>query len=188
MFYPTNREYWRKWLEENHQIKNSVWLIFYKNKSNQPTVKYSDAVDEALCFGWIDSKAKAIDDEKFMQFFCKRKPKSVWSKVNKEKVDRLIENGSMTEAGYQSIEIAKQNGSWSVLDAAESLIIPDDLESEFKKHTQAGDYFQSLSRTDKRNILQWIILAKRNETRIKRIEEIVQSAAQGQKPQPFRNR
>ncbi len=185
-FCPTNRQNWRKWLEENHQSKKSVWLIYYKNNTRKPTVKYSDAVDEALCFGWIDSKAKSLDDEKFMQFFSKRKPTSVWSKINKEKVQRLIECGLMTDAGFESIEVAKQNGSWSILDSAESLVIPSDLEAEFQKNPNSIDYFLSLSRSDKRNILQWLILAKKSETRQKRIVEIVELARQGQKPKQFR--
>ncbi|NJK93920.1 MAG: hypothetical protein HC905_02430 [Bacteroidales bacterium] len=186
IFVPKSRQDWRKWLEENHQFKSAVWLIYYKNKTNKPTVKYNEAVDEALCYGWIDSKTKSLDDEKFMQFFSKRKPKSVWSKVNKENIQRLIDCGLMTVEGFKSIEIAKQNGSWTILDTAESLIIPNDLESELKKNTNALEYFHSLSRSDKRNILQWLVLAKRNETRLKRIEEIVYFAGLAQKPKQFR--
>ena len=92
-FNPRSRQEWREWLQDNHDIKQSIWLIYYKKKSNNPTVLYSEAVDEALCFGWIDSKAKPLDEEKFMQFFSKRKANSVWSKVNKEKIDRLTKEG-----------------------------------------------------------------------------------------------
>jgi uncharacterized protein YdeI (YjbR/CyaY-like superfamily) len=183
---PASRQEWRIWLLENHRSRQSVWLIYNKVKSGNPTVKYSDAVDEALCFGWIDSKAKPIDDERFMQFFSKRKAKSVWSKINKEKVECLISEGLMTDAGFESVAIAKQNGSWSILDTAESLEIPHDLEAEFQKIPDAKDYFISLSRSDKRNILQWLVLAKRIETRQKRITEIVELAGQRQKPKQFR--
>lgn len=185
-FCPANRQEWRSWLLENHQSRQSVWLIYYKIKSGKPTLKYEDAVDEALCFGWIDSKAKPIDNERFMQFFSKRKAKSVWSRINKGKVERLIADGLMTDAGFESIAIAKQNGSWSILDTAESLEIPDDLEAEFQKNPDSKDYFISLSRSDKRNILQWLVLAKRIETRQKRIAEIVELAGQRQKPKQFR--
>lgn len=185
-FYPTNRTEWRKWLLENHRSRQSVWLIYYKIKSGKPSLKYDDAVDEALCFGWIDSKAKPIDDERFMQFFSKRKAKSVWSKINKEKVERLISEGLMTDAGLECIEIAKQNGFWSILDTAESLEIPDDLEVGFLIIPGSKDYFLSLSRSDKRNILQWLVLAKRIETRQKRITEIVELAGQRLKPKQFR--
>jgi uncharacterized protein YdeI (YjbR/CyaY-like superfamily) len=185
-FCPANRSDWRKWLMENHQSRQSVWLIYYKIKSGKPTLKYDDAVDEALCFGWIDSKAKPIDDERFMQFFSKRKAKSVWSKINKERVGRLIAEGLMTDAGFECIEIAKQNGFWSILDTAESLEIPDDLEAEFQTIPDSKDYFLSLSRSDKRNILQWLVLARRIETRQKRISEIVELSAQRLKPKQFR--
>lgn len=121
-----------------------------------------------------------------MQFFSKRKTNSVWSKVNKEKIERLTIEGLMTKAGFDIIEIAKQNGSWTILDEAEALIIPADLEEEFEKRPQAKSYFVSLSRSDKRNILQWIVLAKRQETRAKRITEIVELADQNLKPKQFR--
>jgi len=183
---PKNRQEWREWLQENHDKKQSVWLIYYKKKSNIPTVTYSEAVDEALCFGWIDSKAKPLDEEKFMQFFSKRKPKSVWSRINKEKIERLIHEGLMTTAGYHMIEIAKQNGSWTILDEAEALTIPGDLDEAFQKRPNAKNYFSSLSRSDKRNILQWLVLAKRQETRQKRISEIAELAEQNQKPKQFR--
>jgi uncharacterized protein YdeI (YjbR/CyaY-like superfamily) len=184
-FYPKSRQEWREWLQENHNKKQSIWLIYYKKKSNVPTVIYSEAVDEALCFGWIDSKAKPIDEHSFMQFFSKRKEKSVWSKINKEKIERLTEEGLMTKAGFEIIEIAKLNGSWTILDEAEALIIPDDLEIEFQQRPNVKDYFLSLSRSDKRNILQWLVLAKRQETREKRIKEIVELAELKQKPKQF---
>jgi len=183
---PKNRQEWREWLQENHDKKQSVWLIYYKKKSNFPTVTYSEAVDEALCFGWIDSKAKPLDEEKFMQFFSRRKPKSVWSRINKEKTERLINEGLMTKAGYHIIEIAKQNGSWTILDEAEALTIPKDLDEAFQNRPNAKNYFSGLSRSDKRNILQWLVLAKRQETRQKRISEIAELAEQNQKPKQFR--
>lgn len=185
-FYPKNRNEWREWLQDNHDKKQSVWLIYFKKKSNIPTVSYSDAVDEALCFGWIDSKSKPVDEEKFMQFFSKRKANSVWSKVNKEKIVRLTKEGLMTKAGFEIVETAKQNGCWTILDDAEALIIPADLEEEFQRRQNAKEYFLSLSRSDKRNILQWLTLAKRQETRQKRIIEIAELAAQNLKPKQFR--
>ncbi len=184
-FYPKSNEAWQKWLEKNHQKEQSIWIIYYKAKSNMPTVKYTDAVDIALCYGWIDSTSRPIDEEKYMQYFTKRKPKSVWSKVNKEKVERLIKEGKMTKAGFESIEIAKQNGSWNILDDAENLVIPNNLENEFKKYKNANTNFLSLSRSDKRNILQWLTLAKRSETIQKRVEEIASLAEQGLKPKQF---
>jgi uncharacterized protein YdeI (YjbR/CyaY-like superfamily) len=185
-FFPKSRQEWRDWLQENHDKKQSVWLIYAKKQSNKSTVLYSEAVDEALCFGWIDSKAKPVDKETFMQFFSKRKANSVWSKVNKEKVDRLIREGLMTQAGLEVIERAKQNGSWTILDEAEALIIPKDLNEELENRANAKAYFLGLSRSDKRNILQWLTLAKRAETRQRRIIEIAELAEQNLKPKQFR--
>lgn len=182
---PQSRTDWRKWLKKNHQIKQSVWLICYTKKSNLPTVNWSEAVDEALCFGWIDSTRRTIDEFSFKQFFSKRKPKSNWSKINKEKVQLLIENGLMTQAGLDSIEIAKQNGSWTILDEVEELIIPNDLEKAFRKHKGSKDYFLSLSKTIRKMMLASLVLAKRPETRQKRIDEVVESAGQNKKPKQF---
>ena len=184
-FYPANQAEWRQWLQENHETKQSVWLVQYKKKSKIPSISWSEAVDEALCFGWIDSKQIAIDEEKSHQFFCKRKPKSTWSKINKNKVEYLITNGLMMEAGLKSIELAKQNGSWTILDEVEELIIPNDLEKEFEKLESSKEFFLSLSKSVRKAILQWIVLAKRPETRQKRILEIVELAAQKLKPKPF---
>src|SRR5687768_4464382 len=120
-FYAESRQHWREWLEENHDKSPSIWLIQYRMKSGVPTLSWSEAVDEALCFGWIDSTKRPIDNEKFMQFFTRRKPDSTWSKINKEKVERLIAEELMAPAGYQTIETAKQNGSWTILDTVEEL-------------------------------------------------------------------
>jgi uncharacterized protein YdeI (YjbR/CyaY-like superfamily) len=185
-FCPASRQDWRQWLKENHTSKRSVLLIYYKKKANIPTIIYSEAVDEALCFGWIDSTRTSLGDDKFMQFFCKRKPKSVWSKINKEKVQRLIDEGLMTQAGYERIETAKQNGSWTILDDVEKLKIPKDLANEFKGKPGSKNYFMSLSRSVRKSILQWLVLAKRPETRQKRINEIAELASQKMKPKQFR--
>jgi uncharacterized protein YdeI (YjbR/CyaY-like superfamily) len=185
-FYPTSQQAWRTWLQENHHSKQSVWLVCYKKKSNMPTVLWSDAVDEAICFGWIDSKSITIDDDKFMQFFTKRKPKGTWSKVNKEKIKQLTEQGLMTKAGLECIEKAKQNGSWTVLDEVEELIIPKDLQSAFNAKTGSKEFFLSLSKSVRKSILQWIVLAKQAETKQKRIDEVAEMASQNLKPKQFR--
>lgn len=182
---PASIQQWRQWLEGNHKSKQSIWVLYYKKKSNVASITYSDAVDQALCFGWIDSTRKAVDQETFIQFFCRRKPNSVWSKINKAKVQRLIDAGLLAQAGHQSIEIAKQNGSWTILDEVEELIIPEDLEKEFETKPGAMDFFLSLSRSVRKSILQWLVLAKRPETRQKRITEIAELAAQKLKPKQF---
>ena len=185
-FYPSTQTDWREWLQENHLSKQSVWLIYYKKKSKVPSLSWSEAVDEALCFGWIDSTARPIDDEKYMQFFTKRKPNSVWSKINKDKVEKLIATGKMSQAGFESIEKAKQNGSWTILDSVEELSIPEDLEASFQANEGSKDFFMSLSKSVRKAILQWLVLAKQQTTRQKRINEIAELAAQKLKPKQFR--
>lgn len=182
LFYPENPKAWRDWLEKNHDTHQSVWLVFYTKKSKKNTITWSESVDVALCFGWIDSKKIKIDAETSHQFFSKRKPKSTWSKVNKEKIEQLIDSGLMTEAGLKSIEIAKQNGSWTILDEVEQLIIPTDLASELQKYDQALPYFESLSKSNKKLMLSWLVFAKTPPTRQKRIDEIVKIAINRQKP------
>ncbi|MES2836746.1 MAG: YdeI/OmpD-associated family protein [Bacteroidota bacterium] len=186
IFYPTSQTAWRKWLQENHLSKQAVWLVYYNKKSKIESITWSEAVDEALCFGWIDSKRISIDKETSHQFFSKRKTKSTWSKINKEKVEKFIEQGLMTKAGFASIEIAKQNGSWTILDDVEELIIPIDLEIAFKKHKGSKEFFLSLSKSLKKMLLAWIALAKLQETKQKRIDEIAESAAQNLKPKHLR--
>lgn len=182
IFYPENKNQWRQWLEENHGRLNEVWLVFYKKASGKPSVTWSDSVDEALCFGWIDSKKVPVDAEKSHQFFSKRKPKSTWSKINKDKSERLIKAGMMAQAGFESIQIAKDNGSWTLLDEVEALIIPDDLEMAFNHRPGSKEYFLSLSKSMKKMILQWVVLAKLPDTRNKRINEIAEQAQNKQKP------
>lgn len=181
-FYPETKEQWRAWLAENHIHKDAVWLIHYKQNADRPTVRWSDAVDEALCFGWIDSKAVTIDETSFKQYYCKRKPTSTWSKVNKEKLTQLIAANKMTAAGLACIEVAKQNGSWTILDEVEELIIPNDLEKAFTGHKGSKDFFLSLSRSIRKLLLSWIALAKRQETRQKRIDEIALCAGEEKMP------
>jgi uncharacterized protein YdeI (YjbR/CyaY-like superfamily) len=184
-FYPSSRQAWREWLQANHQSEQSVWVLYYKKKTNVPSLTWSEAVDEALCFGWIDSTAKPIDDQTYRQFFSKRKPNSVWSKVNKEKVKNLIEQGLMMQAGLDSIAIARQNGSWTILDEVEELIVPDDLDAALEAQTGAKAFFMSLTKSTRKAMLQWLVLAKQAATRQKRINEIADLAAQGLKPKQF---
>lgn len=182
---PANRGEWRQWLREHHATSQSVWVLYYKKKMMVSAMTWSEAVDEALCFGWIDSKRKPVDHEKFIQFYCKRKARSTWSKVNKEKIIRLIEAGLMTQAGFASIETAKRNGSWTLLDEVEELIIPPDLEREFERYSGSKDFFLSLSKSVRKAMLQWLVLAKQPETRLKRIQEMAVLASQKQKPKQF---
>ncbi|MCF4967196.1 YdeI/OmpD-associated family protein [Nostoc sp. CMAA1605] len=181
-FHAANRQAWREWLEENHQSSVGVWLIYYKVKSKKPSIRYSEAVQEALCFGWIDSKVKSLDAERYMQIFTPRKTKSVWSKLNKQYITELIAQGLMTEAGLVKITAAQQDGSWTILDAIEELIIPEDLQEALAVNEVANNYFVGFSNSTKKNILFWITSAKRPETRKKRIEQTINSAAQNKSP------
>ncbi len=173
-YYPASKKEWRKWLEKNHAIEDSVWVIFYKKKVNKPTLTWSDSVDEALCFGWIDSTKKSMDEERFIQYFCKRKAKSTWSKVNKDKILILRALGEMRPAGEACIEIAKTNGSWEILDSVEALILPADLEEKLKLTPGYLEAFLALTKSIKKPFLYRLVSAKRQETREKRMDEVLE--------------
>jgi len=183
--YLNTKEEWRLWLENNHHIAQSIWVICNTKKSNLPVVSWTELVDEALCFGWIDSTRRPIDAYSFMQLFSRRKPKSTWSRINKEKVKKLIDANLMAPAGYAVIKIAQENGSWSILDSVEELIIPEDLDEAFRHYAGSKDYFLGLSKSVKKMMLQWIVLAKRPDTRKKRIDEIAARAAEKDRPKQF---
>lgn len=183
---PKSRTDWRKWLEKNHQSTQSVWLVYFRLSTKVTSVSWSEAVDEALCFGWIDSTKKSIDKERYMQYFSRRKPNSTWSKINKEKVAKLIQNNLMTKAGFDSIETAKQNERWFIMDDVEKLIIPEDLRIALNKNESSMEFFQSQSKSIKKSMLHWVVTAKRIETRKKRIAEIARLAAKGIRPNQFR--
>jgi uncharacterized protein YdeI (YjbR/CyaY-like superfamily) len=186
IFYPKTQTAWRKWLEKNHLSKQAVWLVFYNQKSGVKSITWSEAVDVALCFGWIDSKKVKVDEETAHQYFSKRKPNGTWSKINKEKVQKLTEQGLMTDAGLKSIAMAKQNGSWTLLDEVEELKIPSDLQAAFSRKPKAKKFYLSLSNSAMKMILSWLVFAKTEETRRKRIAEIIESAEQHLKPKHMR--
>jgi uncharacterized protein YdeI (YjbR/CyaY-like superfamily) len=177
-----DRATWRRWLEQNHQSAIGIWLIYYKVKSGKLSVSYSEAVKEALCFGWIDSKVKSIVIDRYMQIFTPRKPQSVWSKLNKQYLEELFEQGLMTEAGIKKIEAAKLDGSWTLLDAIEALIIPPDLAEALGRNAIAQQNFESFSNSTKKVILYWIDSAKRPETRQTRIEKTLIAVVQNRSP------
>ena len=176
--YAADRAAWRSWLETHGESSAAVWLVYYKKDSDQPSITWNEAVEEALCFGWIDSKAKPIDDLRYRQYFSPRKPKSVWSKINKASIERLVADGLMREPGLRAIERAKANGSWSALDDVEALVIPDDLAAAFAAAPGTRDAFDRLSRTNRRIILQRIATAKRPDTRARRIASAVSAVAE----------
>ena len=180
--YASDRACWRQWLEQNYQNAIGVWLVYYKVKSGKPSVQYSEAVKEALCFGWIDSKVQSLDAESYRQIFTPRKPKSVWSKLNKQYIEELIAEGKMTEAGLAKIIAAKQDGSWTSLDLIEALVVPDDLKQALETDYAANINFEAFNKTTKKNILFWIQSAKRPETRLSRIEKTICAATQNKNP------
>lgn len=182
IFTPQSSDDWRNWLEQNHLEAESVWLVYFKKHTGLATVSWSETVDEALCFGWIDSLVKPIDDRQFMRLFTRRKPRSVWSQINKRKVEVLIASDRMAKAGLAAIDIAKANGYWESLDEVNQLLLPADLQQALQQNTDANEYVHQLSNSDKRSMLQWLMLARRTDTRMRRIAEIVDCANQRMKP------
>ncbi len=174
--HPKTRAEWRAWLSEHHQQEAGVWLVTYKKATGKPRIDYDEAVEEALCFGWVDSKPATLDDERSMLYFAPRKAGTGWSKVNKQRIEKLIAGGLMTPAGLAKIEAAKQDGSWFRLDSVEALEIPQDLAEALAAYPNAGRYFDAFPRSVKRAILEWISNAKKPETRAKRIAETARLA------------
>lgn len=177
-----DREAWHAWLAKNHAIMDGIWLVYYKKHTGKPTVSYEDAVEEALCFGWIDSTVRTIDEERYMQLFTPRKAGSNWSDLNKRRVKRLIEQGLMTEAGLRKIEEAKKDGSWRNLDAVEKLKIPPDFQQVLTANKDAQKKFENLPASRRKAFLYWIGSAKREATRKKRIVASVKLLAENRMP------
>lgn len=163
-------------MKKNHAAAPGVLLVYAKKHTGMASLDWDEAVEEALCFGWIDSKGNKLDDERSLLWFSPRKAKTGWSKLNKERVERLITAGLMAEAGLAKIEAAKQDGSWNALDGVEALEMPPDLETALASYSAARQNFEAFPRSVKRAILEWISQAKRPETRAKRVEETARLA------------
>jgi uncharacterized protein YdeI (YjbR/CyaY-like superfamily) len=172
------RKIWRNWMAKNHEKETSVWLIIFHKKSRQASVYYDEAVEEALCFGWVDSVSNSRNEESSYLYFAKRKPKSNWSKANKDRVEKLTILGLIMPAGQAMIDLAKQKGTWTALEVVDQLTIPPDMQKLFDKNKTAEKNFLAFPASTRRGILEWILNAKRSETRQKRIEETVTLAAQ----------
>lgn len=180
--YVTNRDDWRTWLENNHETENEIWLIYYKKHTGKPTIRYDEAVEEALCYGWIDSIVKRIDDEKYTQKYTPRKDKSIWSELNKKRVKKLIKQGRMTEVGLAKINAAKKTGEWQrTTENKKGPAVPAELKKALAANKKAEKYFSNLAPSYKKQYIGWIESAKRDETRIKRIKETVKILAQNKK-------
>lgn len=176
--HPLNRAEWRQWLAEHHTRSTGVWLVSNKKAAGSPTVEYAEAVEEALCFGWIDSKPRKLDAVRTMLWFSPRKPGSVWSKLNKERVERLAAAGLIAPAGQTKIDAAKGDGSWGLLDPIDAMEMPADLTEALAALPPAAAYFHAFPPSTKRAILQWIQQAKRPDTRAARISETARLAQQ----------
>ena len=186
--HPKTRGQWRKWLEKNHSTAPGIWMIYYKKETGKRKFDMADAVEEALCFGWIDSVAQKLDDERSMQKFTPRKPKSIWSKINKKRIEKLIEQKLMKPAGLATIERAKKNGSWDTLNSSDlhtdNNSMPDDLEKALSKNKKALANFLAFPPSYRKRFLFWIDSAKTPGTKAARIEQTFLMAAANKKPGP----
>ena len=175
----SDRDEWRSWLAENYATKDEVWIYIVRKRSKMTGLRLEEAVDEAVCFGWIDGKMKSLNSDRFMLRFCKRKTDSVWSKINRRRAERMIESGRMMEVGLVSVEEAKKAGKWDKAYTSKvSPIVPEDLAEALRLHPPAMDNFMRLSNSAKLQLIVWIEGAKRSETRKKRIKECVEKVAQ----------
>jgi len=181
--YVTERSDWRNWLEINHKKTKEIWLIYYKKHTGKKRISYDAAVEEAICFGWIDTTVKRIDDEIYVQKFLPRKKNSKWSDLNKKRAENMIKEGKMTTLGFEKIEDAKKNGNWE--NSYGSKIkqdIPEDVLKALSKNKTALNNFLNFANGYRNSYIYWINDAKRKETRIKRIEKLVDRASKNIKP------
>lgn len=184
-FYAPTRAAWRRWLAKHHATSAGVWLIYDKQSSGKRRLSYADAVEEALCFGWVDSRPNRLDEARYMQMFSPRKPRSPWSKLNQERVERLTAAGLMTPAGLAKVEQAKHDGSWSRFDGV-AQTVPPDLKRALASSAEARQYFAAFPPSSKRIILEWIASARTAPTREKRIAETVSMAAKNLRANHYR--
>ena len=180
------REQWRAWLSHNHERDEGVWLIAFKKASSRPSVGYEASVEEALCFGWVDSRTRGLDEDRSMFWFAPRRKGSGWSKSNKERIAKLIDAGMMHQAGIAKVQAAKLDGTWNALDAVENSEVPPDLAAAFAAYPGSAQNFEAFPKWVKRAILGWISTAKRAPTRKRRIEETARLAKDNQRPKQWR--
>lgn len=183
---PKSRKEWRQWLEKNHAQSESIWVIIAKKESGLPSITNNDLVEEALCFGWIDSVPNKVDDQRFKVLVSPRKAKSNWSKINKDRAERMMKEGLMAEAGQKMIELAKKTGTWHALDQINELKLPSDLTKALAKNKKAKEFFELFPPSAKKGILEWIQNAKTEETRNKRIVETVALAVKNIRANQYR--
>ena len=184
-FYAKDRRAWRTWLMDNHEKEEAVWIVFFKKGSGVPSINFDEALKEAICFGWIDSKPNKRDDKSYYQYFSRRNPKSNWSKVNKDLVNELQREGIMHQSGLAMVSLAKETGTWDALNDVDNLVVPEDLAQAFSAYPGSADHFSAFPRSVKRGILEWIFTAKRPETRKKRILETASMAAENRRANQY---
>jgi uncharacterized protein YdeI (YjbR/CyaY-like superfamily) len=177
-----NKKKWADWLAKQYDKSAGVWLKLAKKDSRIPSITYEEALDVALCYGWIDGQKKGFDDQYWLQKFTPRGPKSIWSKINTEKAERLITSGEMKPSGLKTIELAKQDGRWDAAYASQkNSTIPEDFQAALDKNKTAKDFFATLKSAERYAFLFRIHHAKRSETRAKRIHQFVEMLARGEK-------
>ncbi len=182
------RAAWRSWLTKHHATSKGIWLVFYKKGSGLPSVAYAEAVEEALCFGWIDSRLRPLDDTRYVQVFGPRRPQSEWSALNKRRVEALQANGFMKPAGRKAIATAQANGSWSKIDHVEAGIVPEELRNALARSPIAKQRYDAFSPSTRKYILHWLNNVKSPEKRMERIKITVQLARRGLKANDPRHR
>jgi len=176
-----DRATWRAWLEANHARARGAWLVTWRPRTGRASLDYEAAIEEALCFGWVDSTAGRVDDDRGKLYFAPRKPRSAWAATNKARVERLIGDGRMAPAGLAAVERAKANGSWEILDAVERLEVPEDLTAALELRPPAAVNFAAFPPSARKMLLGWVALARRPETRAARITEIAEAAARNER-------
>jgi uncharacterized protein YdeI (YjbR/CyaY-like superfamily) len=182
-YFAEDRSAWRAWLSEHHASASEVWLLLHKQRSAKRCISLAEAVEEALCFGWIDGKLRRVDDQRHVLRFCPRRPHSVWSKSNQERVRRLIREGRMTAAGLAAVRSARQNGQWQAARALEKTKTPPaDLREALAANRRASRFFAGLSPSQRKMYIAWVLAAKRPETRTRRVQTVVDRSARGIKP------
>jgi uncharacterized protein YdeI (YjbR/CyaY-like superfamily) len=181
LIHPESIAAWRGWLAEHHADTDGVWLATWKRASGKTPLDYGAIVEEALCFGWIDGLVNTLEDGRQAQLLTPRRRGSGWSGSNKERVQRLVADGRMTEAGRRVIEAAKADGSWSMQDAAEALIEPDELKAALDANAEARRQWDAFPKSPRRALIWWVMSAKRPETQARRVANIVTEAAQGRR-------
>jgi uncharacterized protein YdeI (YjbR/CyaY-like superfamily) len=181
IYHPTDRAAWRAWLAANHECSRGVWVASWRKASGRQPVAYEDLVEEAICFGWIDSTVNVLDDERALQLMTPRRPKSAWTRLNRKRVADLEAQGRMTDAGRRVVETAKANGYWTIYDSVDDLVEPDDLADALDAVPAARTAWNAFPPSARKQMLWWVVSAGKRETRATRVAKIVAEATDGRR-------